>query len=96
MGEAVRGHIAAGLALQPVVADGGGRVQPLLDIALLQDLAGLVGAVGPDAGEAVRLELQPDGELVRLAFRPGGARASTLSEMPSRFWTWWPTSWAMT
>ncbi len=60
MREAVWRDIAATLALKSVVADGGGGVQSFLDVALFQDIAGLVGALRPEAGEAVGLEFQTD------------------------------------
>src|SRR5215216_6024144 len=55
MGEALRDHVAAGALLEGVVADGAGVAQGFLDVALLQELAGAVGVVGPDAGQAVGL-----------------------------------------
>ena len=52
--------------------------------------------VRPDAGEAVGLQLEPDRELVGL--RPAALLrpSRTCASVPSRFWTWWPISWAMT
>ena len=44
--------------LERVVADGAGGAQPLLDVARLQQLAVAVGVEGPDAGQAVGLQLQ--------------------------------------
>ncbi len=46
------------LALQPVVADGRGGAEALLEVARLQEPAFALGAVGPDAREAVGLQLQ--------------------------------------
>ena len=48
-----------------VVADRGRGVEALLDVAGL-DEAALLGGVAPDAGVAVGLELEPDGQLVGL------------------------------
>src|SRR5829696_2574973 len=61
MGEAVRHDPALRLALQAVVADRRGGGQRLLDVAVVDHLAatGGVGAVGPDAGKAVGLQLDP-------------------------------------
>ena len=56
----------AGLRLDPVVADRRRRVQPLLQVPLLQQVV-LVGRVGPDAREAVGLQLQEHRELVGVA-----------------------------
>ena len=56
---------AAGLLLEAVVADGGGRPQALLEVALLEH-APLVGGVRPHAGEAVGLQLLAYRQLVLL------------------------------
>ena len=47
------------LALQAIVSHGAGGVQRRLDVALLDDVLGPVGMVGPDPGETVRLQLYP-------------------------------------
>src|SRR5215207_5500521 len=54
VGERLLVDVAAGLALEAVVAHGLGRAERLLDVALLE-LAGLEHAPGPDAGVAVGL-----------------------------------------
>ena len=64
MGEGIRHGVPLGLALQPVVADRGGGLHRLLDIACLEDMTGAVGVAGPDAGEAIGLQLQADGRRV--------------------------------
>ncbi len=64
MGEGVGDDGPGGLALDPVVADGAGRVERLLEIARLEDVARPLGVVGPDPGEAVGLELEPDRQCV--------------------------------
>lgn len=56
MGEGIRHHHAAALALQAIVADGVGGVQGFLDVARLQPVQPLLCTVGPDPGEAVRLQ----------------------------------------
>src|SRR5262245_12360538 len=66
VGERLRRHVALGLALEPVVTDGRRRGESLLEIAGLEDVARPIGMVSPDAGEAVRLELLPNRERVRL------------------------------
>ena len=54
--EAVGHDIALRAALDRVVADGGGGVQRLVDVARLEN-AFRLGVVGPDPGEAIRLQL---------------------------------------
>src|SRR3546814_4000688 len=49
VGEGIGRHPALRLLLQGVVADGAGRAQGLVDVALFQDLHGGVGAIGPQA-----------------------------------------------
>ena len=71
VGERVGHDPALALALDSVVADGRGGIEPLLDVALLEDLAGPVCVVCPDAGQAVRLELHAHRQLVGLD--PAGA-----------------------
>ena len=71
--------------------------QPLLDVAGLEQLPVAVGVERPDAGEAVGLQL--DRAPTARCPRRRGSRlrwSCTRSEMPSRFCTWWPTSWAIT
>lgn len=50
MSEGVRRHPAASVALQPIVTDGGGRLQALFHVARLEyfvDLVGMPGAHTP-------------------------------------------------
>src|SRR5439155_7839858 len=56
------------LPLQPVVAEGRRGVERLLHVARLEDVARALGVVRPDAREAIRLQLQPDGR--RVGLRP--------------------------
>src|SRR5690606_30318548 len=56
--EAFRHDHALGASLDVVVADGGRRVERLLDVTLLEPVARLLGVVRPDAGIAVGLELE--------------------------------------
>ena len=53
--------------LQPVVADRLRRRQRAFDVAGLKDLPFVVGVVGPHAGQAVGLQLDPDGQRVGLS-----------------------------
>ena len=47
-----------------VVADRAGRVQGLVDVAGLEDVARALGVMAPDAGVAVGLQLEADGKRV--------------------------------
>src|SRR6186713_627191 len=66
MGEAVGHYAALALLLQSVVADGRRSLDRFLDVARLERLPALVGVVRPDAREAIRQQLDADGELVGL------------------------------
>src|SRR3990170_6903688 len=66
MGESVRHDIALRLFLDAIVADGARRVESLFDVAGLDDVLGLLGVIGPDAGKTVGLELHA--HLERIAF----------------------------
>src|SRR5688572_15333799 len=61
MGPALGLDGAAGFALQAIVADRGGGSERFVDVAGFEQVTAL-GRVTPDAGEAVGLELEPDGE----------------------------------
>src|SRR5678815_4849468 len=75
VGEVVGHHAPLSLALQAVVPDGGGGAEGFVEVAFFQDVAGLVGVVGPDAGETVGLQLHPDRQ--RVGF-PGVAAAANV------------------
>src|SRR5262249_26692710 len=66
MGERVRDDVALGTALQTIVADGGCRLHRRLDVAWLDDTPLLLCVVGPDAGKAVGLQLDPNLEVIGL------------------------------
>src|SRR5258708_26255751 len=57
VGEGVGHDVALHLFLQPVVADRGCGLQSLVDVARVEEVAFFLSAVGPDAGEAVGLQL---------------------------------------
>ena len=63
--EGIRDDGLAGIALQGVVADGARGAEPFLDVPGLEEVRRLVRVVRPDAREAVGLQLEPDGKLVR-------------------------------
>ena len=67
MGEGIRHDIALGLFLDAVVADGARRIERLLDVAGLDDVLALLGMIGPDAGEAIGLQLHAHLERIGLA-----------------------------
>src|SRR5580700_2310902 len=66
VGEGVGHDVALHLFLQPVVADRGRGLQGLVDVAGVEEIVLLLGAVRPHAGEAVGLQLDAHLELVRL------------------------------
>src|SRR4029450_3049156 len=72
VGEGFGRHVAARLLLEAVVADGGGSLEPGLDIARIEEVPPL-GVEAPHAGEAVGLELHRHRE--RVAAAPARARA---------------------
>jgi hypothetical protein len=57
MGKRIGHHIPPALHLQAVVADGGRRLQSGFHVAGLDRSPTLVGVIGPDAAEAVGLQL---------------------------------------
>ena len=69
MGEAIGDDAALGLALQLVVADRRRRGHRLIDVAIVDHPAAAlpVGAVGPDAGETIGLQLGPHRKCVAIA-----------------------------
>src|SRR5258705_2806205 len=69
--ESFGNHVALSAFLNCVVADLGGGVQALFDIARLKDLALAIGEAGPDAGKTVCLQLKPHGK--GIGFALGGA-----------------------
>src|ERR1700675_1214928 len=66
VGEGIGHDVALHLFLQAVVADRSRGLQRLVDVARFEELVLLLGAVGPDPGEAVGLQLDAHLELVRL------------------------------
>ena len=95
--ERVRDHVALRRALEAVVADGRGGPDGLLHVPGLHDVQVAPGVVRPHAGEEVRLQLEPH----RRAGWPASCgtrccRSLTAALMPSRSWTWCPTSCAIT
>jgi hypothetical protein len=59
VGERLGDDLALRLPLQAVVADRRGGRQRLLGLARFEDLLHAVGAMAPDAGEAVGLQFEP-------------------------------------
>jgi hypothetical protein len=54
-------------ALNAVVADGGGGVETFFNVTLLEN-ASLLGAMSPDAGEAIGLQFEPHRHGVRVGW----------------------------
>jgi hypothetical protein len=71
VGETVRHHEAARAPLHAVVADLSGGVQTLFDIALLQDVALIMGVMCPHARQTVGLQLQHHRQAIGLALASG-------------------------
>jgi len=69
--ERVRDGEPPRLLLQSVVTDSGGRNQGLLEIALFEDVELPIRVVRPDAGIALRLQLQAHLQLILLRLAPG-------------------------
>src|SRR5436853_3971046 len=69
MGEALRTHLAARHALQPVVTNGGSRVQAFVRIAGFEQPARLC-VMAPHAGMAVSLQLETNGQRIPLPVIP--------------------------
>src|ERR1041385_1033016 len=72
VGEALRHHRALRLSLQRVVADRRGGLQRRVDVTRIEEALLRLGVVGPDAGEAVGLQLGAHLEPVRVG-AVGGA-----------------------
>src|ERR1700731_2929810 len=66
VGEGVGHDVALHLLLQPVVADRGRGLQGLVDVAGIEEMMLLLGAVRPYAGETIGLQLDTHLKLVRL------------------------------
>lgn len=63
MGKGFGADLASAHALNAVVTDGSGRVQRLVHVTLFEDFS-LLGGVRPNAGKAISLEFQADGQVV--------------------------------
>jgi len=53
------------LPLQAIVANSARRIHDGFDIALLNDVLGAVGVIGPDARQTIRLQLDPHWDRIR-------------------------------
>ena len=65
MGEGLGADVAAGHSLHTIVAYGAGGAHSGLDIPLIDQIS-LDGRIRPNAGEAIRLQFQPDRQWIRL------------------------------
>ena len=68
MGERVGHDVALCLFLEVVVTDCGRRSQCRFHVTFLEDLLARLGVMGPDSRQEIRLQLEPDRELIRLGF----------------------------
>lgn len=86
--ECLRHHITLSLLLQAIVADRGGRLQSLFEIARFDELPvrALCIIRHTPAKQSACSSIHTDNWLARASLACRRA-ASTLSEMPSRFWT---------
>src|SRR6516225_8063151 len=55
VGEGIRDYIALRFSLQPIVPDGGGGLQRLIDVARVKEAVLLLGVIRPYAGKAIGL-----------------------------------------
>src|SRR6516164_3763313 len=68
VGEGVGHHVALGLPLQPVVADGRGSLHRCLHVARFDEVPRFLRVMRPHAGKAIGLQLDPHLDLVGLDF----------------------------
>jgi hypothetical protein len=70
------GHdVALRTALEIIVADHTRRTHCFFDVAGFDDVLDAISVTRPDTGEEIRLELEPDGELIVFSFTDTSARA---------------------
>src|SRR6267142_4111476 len=74
VGERLRHDAALCLTLEAVVADRGGGVQALLDVAGLENLASALSVAGPHSRQAIGLELHAHLERVALGLAAPASR----------------------
>jgi hypothetical protein len=84
MGEGIRDHIALGLPLQPIVADGGRGLHGRLDIAGLDEAPLFLSVVRLTPGQAVGLQLDPHLELIALGLVHAALQLLNRGRIPSR------------
>jgi hypothetical protein len=82
VGECVGHHVTLGTSLQAIISDGCSRLKGSLDITRFDELPLCLGAVGPDAGKAIRLQLHSDLQGIRLSLVHSALRFLHLGEYP--------------
>ena len=79
-------HSSLGLLLKPIVSNGAGCIQPILDIAVFEDGSFLGNRMRPDAGITIGLNSTRTRDLIRVGCRQAGAlRGCLRSSVPIRF-----------
>jgi hypothetical protein len=73
--------------LKSVIANRAGRAHRFFDIAGFDHALDPVGITGPNAGQKICLQLEPDRELIVFRFTNPTRAACTRSVIPSRFCT---------
>ena len=68
MGESFGDDVSLGAFLQRVVADLRRGIQPFLDIAFFENFVFTIGEARPNAGEAIGLQLNTDGQRIGVPF----------------------------
>lgn len=75
MGKGFALHLALGLSLQGIIPNGGGGAEAFLNIARFQNTPRIMGALGPEPGQAIRLQFNAHlqfigGALIHPALQP--------------------------
>jgi len=82
MGERIRHHVFLRSSLQSVISNGRCRPQCGLHIPAFNKLPLLLGAIGPDAGKAVRLQLNSDLQAISFDLIHSALRLLQLGQQP--------------
>ena len=68
MGERIGNDVSLCLFLQTIVTNHAGRVKCFVNVTRFEDMAHLLGVMGPDTGQTIRLQLHENGKLVSIPF----------------------------
>src|SRR5271168_2424314 len=66
VGKCIGHDVTLGPPLQAIISDGRSGLQRRFDVTRFDELPLCLGAVRPDAGKAIRLQLHPDLQRIRL------------------------------